>query len=259
MAASANGIDLFSLHNKTVLVAGGTRGIGQAISLRFARAGAKVIANYLRNEKSAEELKAVAAEERLAIALCRADLTSDKGLEQLDSSLQAEGPNLSGLVYCAATGTHRPIDELTDRHFDFTFNLNVRAFFKLVKATKARMSRGSSIVAISSWGASRALPNYSLVGSSKGALEALARHFAAELGPAGVRVNILTAGAVLTDAWKSIPNSESRIAETIRRTPTGRLVTAEEVAYGAQFLCSDAAAGIVGQRLIVDGGAGIMG
>jgi NAD(P)-dependent dehydrogenase (short-subunit alcohol dehydrogenase family) len=259
MAASANGIDLFSLHNKTVLVAGGTRGIGYAISLRFARAGAKVLANYLRNEKAAEELKAVAAEEQLAISLCRADLTSDKGLEQLDSALQVEGPNLSGLVYCAATGIHRPIEELTDRHFDFTFNLNVRAFFKLVKATKARMGRGSSIVAISSWGASRALPNYSLVGSSKGALEALARHFAAELGPAGVRVNILTAGAVLTDAWKAIPNSESRIAETIRRTPTGRLVTAEEVAYGAQFLCSDAAAGIVGQRLIVDGGAGIMG
>jgi enoyl-[acyl-carrier protein] reductase III len=63
---------------------------------------------------------------------------------------------------------------------------------------------------------------------------------------------------VLTDAWKAIPNSESRVAETIRRTPTGRLVTPEEVAYGAQFLCSEASSGIVGQRLIVDGGIGIM-
>jgi enoyl-[acyl-carrier protein] reductase III len=218
-----------------------------------------VIANYLRNEESAEQLKAVAADEHLTISFCRADLTSEKGLEQLDSSLQAQGPNLSGLVYCAATGIHRPIEELTERHFDFTFNLNVRAFFKLVKLTKSRMPGGSSIVAISSWGASRALPYYSLVGSSKGALDALARHFAAELAPVGIRVNILTAGAVLTDAWKAMPNSESRVAETIRRTPTGRLVTAEEVAFGAQFLCSDAAAGVVGQRLIIDGGAGIMG
>jgi enoyl-[acyl-carrier protein] reductase III len=194
----------------------------------------------------------------LTISLCRADLTSEKGLEQLDQVLQESGPHLSGLVYCAATGIHRPIEELTDRHFDWTFNLNVRAFFKLIKLAKARFSKGSSIVAISSWGATRVLPYYSLVGSSKGALEALARHLAAELAPSGIRVNILTAGAVLTDAWKAMPNSEPRITETLRRTPSGRLVTGEEVAFGAQFLCSDAASGIVGHTLILDGGMGIM-
>jgi enoyl-[acyl-carrier protein] reductase III len=97
-----------------------------------------------------------------------------------------------------------------------------------------------------------------LVGSSKGALEALARHLAVELAPRGIRVNILTAGAVLTDAWKAMPNGEARIAETIRRTPAGRLATAEEIAYGAQFLCSDAASGVIGQTLVLDNGAGIM-
>jgi NAD(P)-dependent dehydrogenase (short-subunit alcohol dehydrogenase family) len=256
MSASRN--DLFSLSNKTILVTGGTRGIGQAISLRFARAGATVIANYLRDEKAAENLKAIATDEGLAVKLCRADLTSERGLEQLDRSLQEQGPYLSGLVHCAATGIHRPIEELTERHFDFTFNLNVRAFFKLIKFLMARFSNGSSIVAVSSWGALRALPCYSLVGSSKGALEALARHLAVELAPRGIRVNILTAGAVLTDAWKAMPNGEARIAETIRRTPAGRLATAEEVAYGAQFLCSDAASGVIGQTLVLDNGAGIM-
>ena len=255
---SGTGDDLLCLRNKTILVAGGTRGIGQAISLRLARAGAKVIANYLRNEQTAEQLKAIAAEEHLAISCCRADLTSEKGLEQVDHLLQECGPHLSGLVFCAATGIHRPMEELTERHFDWTFNLNVRAFFKLVKLTKERMRGGASIVAISSWGATRALPYYSVVGSSKGALDALARHFAVELAPVGIRVNILTAGAVLTDAWKAMPNSEQRIAESVRRTPSGRLVTAEEVAYAAQFLCSDAAAGIVGHTMVVDGGWGIM-
>src|SRR5208283_255047 len=172
---SASGNDLFSLRSKTILIAGGTRGIGQAISLRFARAGATVIANYLRNEQAAEHLKAIAMEERLAIVLCRADLTNARGLEQLDRSLQEWGPHLSGLVYCAATGIHRPVEELTERHFDWIFNLNVRAFFTLVKLLMGRFSKGSSIVAVSSWGALRALPAYSLVGSSKGALEALAR------------------------------------------------------------------------------------
>jgi enoyl-[acyl-carrier protein] reductase III len=255
---SASGNDLFSLSNKTFLITGGTRGIGQAISLRFARAGATVIANYLRDEKAADNLKATATEEGLAIVLCRADLTNERGLEQLERSLEEQGPYLSGLVHCAATGIHRPIEELTERHFDWTINLNVRAFFKLVKLLMARFSKGSSIVAVSSWGALRALPCYSLVGSSKGALEALARHLAVELAPRGIRVNILTAGAVLTDAWKAMPNSEARIAETIRRTPAGRLATAEEVAYGAQFLCSDAASGVIGQTLVLDNGAGIM-
>jgi enoyl-[acyl-carrier protein] reductase III len=255
---STGGRDLFSLCGKTILITGGTRGIGQAISLRFARAGATVIANYLRNEESAERLTTLAKEEGLPIALVRADLTSERGLEQLDRSLEQWGPHLSGLVHCAATGVHRPLEELTERHFDWTFNLNVRAFFKLSKLLMGRFFRGSSIVVVSSWGALRALPHYSLVGSSKGALEALARNLAAELAPRGIRVNILTAGAVLTDAWKAIPDSEARIAETIRRTPGQRLATADEVAYGAQFLCSDAAAGIVGHTLVVDGGAGIM-
>jgi NAD(P)-dependent dehydrogenase (short-subunit alcohol dehydrogenase family) len=255
---SVSSDNLFCLRNKVVLVTGGTRGIGLAISLCFARAGATIIANYLRNEQAAEQLKAIAAEERLAVSFCRADLTTEKGLEQLDRGLQECAPQLSGLVYCAATGIHRPLDELTERHFDWTFNLNVRAFFKLIKLVRPRLSSGSSVVAVSSWGASRALPYYSLVGSSKGALEAFARHLAVELAPAGIRVNILTAGAVLTDAWKAMPNSEERIAETVRRTPAGRLVTAEEVAYGAQFLCSDAAAGIVGQTLVIDGGWGVL-
>jgi enoyl-[acyl-carrier protein] reductase III len=254
---SASGDDLFSLRNKTFLITGGTRGIGLAISLRFARSGAAVIANYLRDEKSAQHLEAVAREERLAITLCRADLTTERGLEQLSHSLDENGPQLSGFVHCAATGIHRPIEELTERHFDWTLNLNLRAFFKLVKLLMARFSKGSSIVAVSSWGALRALPSYSLVGSSKGGLESLSRHLAVELAPRGIRVNILTAGAVLTDAWKAMPNNEARLSETIRRTPAGRLVTAEEVAYGAQFLCSDASAGIIGETLVVDGGIGI--
>ena len=255
--ARAGEDNLFSLRNKTVLVTGGTRGIGLAISLRFARAGASVVANYLRDEKSAQHLKEIAEQEHLAIALCRADLTTERGLEHLNQALEQGTPQLSGFVHCAATGIHRPIEELTERHLDWTFNLNLRVFFKLVKLLMERFSKGSSIVAVSSWGALRALPSYTLVGSSKAGLESLARHLAVELAPRGIRVNILTAGAVLTDAWKAMPNSEERIAETIRRTPGGRLVTAEEVAYGAQFLCSDASAGVIGHTLVVDGGAGV--
>lgn len=242
-----------------ILIVGGTRGIGGAISLRFARAGASVIANYVRNQKAAEDLKVRANEEGLLIELCRADVTTSEGVKQIEKSVQDRGEPLTGLVFCAATGVHRGLPELTTRHFDFVFSLNVRAFFELVKVLQNRFSEKSSVIAISSPGAVRALPDYSLTGSSKGALEALARHFAVELASKGIRVNILAPGTVSTEVWKVIPNADTRIAAATAHTPIQRLVTAEEVAYAAQFLCSEAAAGIVGQTLIVDGGLGIIG
>jgi NAD(P)-dependent dehydrogenase (short-subunit alcohol dehydrogenase family) len=250
--------NLFALSG-AVLVVGGTRGIGRAVSLRFARAGASVIANYLRDQNAAEDLKASAEREGLRVLLCRADVTTPRGLEQIEKSVEECNEPLAGLIYCAATGVHREFPELTTRHFDFTFSLNVRAFFELTKALLGRFANGATIVAVSSMGAQRALPYYSLVGSSKGALEALARHLAVELRPRGIRVNILVPGTVPTDVWKTLPEGEKRIAAATARTPGQRLVTTEEVAWAAQFLCSRASAGVVGHTLIVDGGAGIVG
>jgi enoyl-[acyl-carrier protein] reductase III len=250
--------DLYALSGR-FLITGGTRGIGRAISLHFARAGASVIANYLRNQEAAEELAAIAEREGLSIELCRADLTNSRGLEQVERSIQDAGGSITGLVHCAATGVHRAIPELNIRHFDWTFSLNVRAFFELMKVLMDRFSEPSSVVVLSSIGARRALPYYSLVGASKGALESLARHLAVELMPRGIRVNILAPGTVATEVWKALPDAEARIAAAINQTPIGRLVTPEEVASAAHFLCSQASMGIVGQTLVVDGGATIVG
>ncbi len=252
-------VDLFSLQGKRVLVTGGTRGIGRAISMRFARAGAEVVANYVRDPKTAEALSVEAAEEGLPIHLCRADLTSPKGMEQLVALVQERFSTLSTLVHCAATGVHRPFDQLTLRHFDWTFALNSRAFFELVLQLLPRFdAQGGSVLALSSEGATRAIPRYTVVGASKGALEALVRHMAVELAPRRIRVNTLSCGSVQTDAWKTMPDAEKRLSETCCRSPVGRLVTLDEVACSAQFLCSDAASGIVGQALVVDGGVRIV-
>ena len=239
-------IQAFSLKDKNVLVTGGTRGIGHAISLQFARAGATVIANYVRGQKAADALLAQAQQESLHLTLCRADLT-----------VAGLSGGLHGLVHCAATGVHKPFDELTLRHYDWTFALNVRAFFDLVKRILPQFATGASIVAVSSQGALRVVPAYSVVGASKGALEALARHLAVELAPRGIRVNILAPGAIATESWTSMPNAQSRLAELTRRTPISRLVTPDEVAQAAQFLCSDAARSIIGHTLVVDGGASL--
>jgi enoyl-[acyl-carrier protein] reductase III len=242
----------------TFLVTGGTRGIGRAISIQFARAGACVIANYVRNEKAAQELKALVDNEQGRVELCRADLMNQESLKKIDSVIEQTGAPLRGFIHCAATGTHRPAVELTGRHLDWTLAVNVRAFFELVKTLLPRFADGSSVVAVSSLGGVRAISDYAAIGASKGALESLARHLAVELAPRGIRVNILVPGAIATEAWKSIPDGEARLALLASRTPLQRLVTAEEVARAAQFLCSSAATGINGHRLVVDGGASIL-
>ena len=249
--------DIFSLKGKTFLITGGSRGIGKAVSLQFARAGAKIIANYVRDIKAAEKMLAETQKENLSMILLRADLTGAKGLEKIKQAIDELKEPLSGFIHCAATGVHKPLSELTSRHFDLIFALNVRAFFELVNLLLPNFTEGASIVAVSSAGARRAVPSYAFIGSSKAALESLARHMAAELAPKNIRVNILLPGSVLTDAWKAMPDSERRIKNTISRTPLKRLVTAEDVAKAALFLCSDASSGVVGQTLIVDGGASI--
>jgi enoyl-[acyl-carrier protein] reductase III len=245
---------LFSLNGRTILVTGGTRGLGKAISLQLARGGATVIANYVRNENAAKSLAEAAGPESLDIRLCRADISTPQGVESLDTFLAQESPDLSGFIHCAATGVHKALDELTLRHFDWTYALNVRAFFETTRRLLPRFRDGSSIIAVSSAGAERAAHHYCLVGSSKAALESLARHFAAELAPNGIRVNTISPGTLKTEAWDVLPNSDQRLSEAAARAPLGRLVTLEEVARTAHFLSSDAASGIIGQTIVVDGG-----
>ena len=159
--------NLFSIAERCFLVTGGTRGIGRSISLQFARAGATVFANYVRNLESAESLRFIAQRENLDIRLIRADLTSQKGLEKIELTLNTKGI-LSGIVSCAATGIHKPLSELTTRHLDWVFALNVKAFFELIQRLKKRLKEGASIVVVSSEGALRAVPSYIFVGASKG-------------------------------------------------------------------------------------------
>jgi enoyl-[acyl-carrier protein] reductase III len=118
--------------------------------------------------------------------------------------------------------------------------------------------RGGSIVAVSSLGATHAIPFYGAVGASKAALEALVRHLAIENAAHGVRVNVVSGGAVDTDALKFFPNREEILEDSLKRTPAARLVTPGDMADAVLFLVSDLAQMVHGQTLVVDGGCSIV-
>jgi enoyl-[acyl-carrier protein] reductase III len=238
-----------SFDGASVLVTGGSRGIGKAIALRFASLGAKRIAiGYMRGDRAAEEtaseLEAAGAEP----VLVRGNVASQRVADEV----AALGP-LNVLVHAAATGVLRPALETEDKHWDWTLSANARALLSLTRVAAPSMPTGSSVVGISSLGSIRVLDNYTLVGVSKAALEALVRYLAVELAPRGIRVNAVSAGVVETGALEHFPNKEAML-EGGARNPVGRLVEPEDVAACVTFLCSPEADMIRGHTLVVDGG-----
>jgi enoyl-[acyl-carrier protein] reductase III len=237
-----------SLDGSSVLVTGGTRGIGLAIALRLVRDGAsRAVLGYMRNDTAAE---AAAEQVRTAGAepvLVRGEISKEKVVAELAS----HGP-YRVVVHNAATGVVRAALETEDKHWDWTLNANARALLALARATAPTMPDGSSIVAISSLGSQRVLENYVLIGASKAALESVVRYLGVELAPR-IRVNAVSGGVVETGALEHFPNKEEML-RSVERTPAGRLAEPDDIAGAVSFLCSDDAAMICGQTLIVDGG-----
>jgi enoyl-[acyl-carrier protein] reductase III len=238
----------------SVLVTGGSRGIGKAIALRFVELGAaRVGIGYLRNDRAAEETAGEVQSAGAEAVLLRGNVASARILDEV-----AERGPWDVLVHNAATGVIRPALETEDKHWDWTLNANARALLSLTRATAPSMAEGSSIVALSSLGSIRVLENYTLVGTSKAALEALVRYLAVELAPRRIRVNAVSAGVIETQALEHFPNREQMLAMARNRTPAGRMVEPADVADAVMFLCSPGAEMIRGQTLVVDGGYSLL-
>jgi enoyl-[acyl-carrier protein] reductase III len=239
---------------RVALVTGGSGGIGRAISTLMARQGADVIIHYLRNRRGAEEVAEEVSRLGRRAATVGGNLTDDATYQALAETVSQFG-GLDFLISNAATGVIRPMEELTYRHFRWVTDVNTWATLRLVQVLLPHMKgRDGRVVAITSDGGTRAVPDYTLVGIAKGGLESLVRHLVVDLGPLGITVNAVCPGIVETKGIATWPEREHLLEKNRRYTPNGRAVQPDDVAGVVALLCSPLAAMVQGQTIKVDGG-----
>jgi enoyl-[acyl-carrier protein] reductase III len=246
--------------NKVALVTGGSRGIGRACVMKFAGLGADVVVNYSRSAEHADATAHEAAALGVRALAVQADMGERDQIVSLFERVRSELGRLDILVNSAARGLERPrgaIDSLP-RHLQHTIDVNLFGPWFCAQEASKLMPDGGAIVNLLSPGAQRYLPRYAPVGVSKGALASLTTYLAVELAPRGIRVNGVSSGLVAdSDGVRMLP--PELLDRYSSATPAGRLVTPEEVADAVAFLCSDAAAMVIGHVLLVDGGYSLQG
>ncbi len=253
-----------ALAHKIVLVTGSGRGIGRELAIHFARRGANVVVNFFRNRQPAEETAQIIRDLGRRAIVVKANVGDLTQLAQLFTQTEEAFGGLDYYIHNAASGYNRAALEQKPRGWEWTMNINARSLlFGAQKAAGLMKSRGGgAIVAISSPGASRVLPDYAVVGASKAAIESLVRYLGVELAPQHIRVNAVSPGMVETEALSHFPvfqeNESQLISEVRKHTPAGRLCSPADVAHLVEFLCSEEANMICGQTIVLDGGFSLL-
>jgi enoyl-[acyl-carrier protein] reductase III len=249
-----------SMSQKVALITGSSRGIGKAAALRLAKEGYDIVINYARSKKSALETAAEIEALGRKVLIVKANVGDVSKIKDMFSQINDEFGRLDVFVSNAASGVQRPIMELEENHWDWTLNINSKALLFCAQEAAKLMEKngGGKIVSISSLGSIRYLKNYTVVGVSKAALEALTRYLAVELAPKGITVNAVSGGAVDTEALKHFPNREEILQEAKEKTPAGRMVELDDMVNCVMFLLSDQSSMIRGQTIIVDGGISLL-
>lgn len=243
---------------KVALVTGSSRGIGKATAIQLAKEGYDLVINYARSKTGALETAAeIEALGRKALVV-KANVGDVDKIKQLFETIKNEYGRLDVFVNNAASGVQRPLMELEESHWDWTMNINSKALLFCAQEAAKLMDKGGKIVSISSLGSIRYLKNYTVVGVSKAALEALTRYLAVELAEKNIIVNAVSGGAVDTEALKHFPNREELLEEAKKKTPAGRMVEIEDMVNAIMFLLSDDSSMIRGQTIIVDGGISLL-
>ena len=244
------------LEGKVAIVTGASKGIGASIARHLAAEGAAVVVNYASSRDGADRVVAdITAKGGRAVAV-QADVARAGDVERLFAESARTFSRLDILVNNAGTYAFLPLEQLTETHFHRHFDLNVLGLLLASQqALKHFGPSGGSIINISSLASTVGLANSSVYSASKGAVEALTRALAAELGPRNIRVNAISPGVVDTEGNRDTGFLEGDVRKDVEaRTPLRRIGQPRDVAPAAVFLASDDAAWITGETLLVAGG-----
>jgi enoyl-[acyl-carrier protein] reductase III len=248
-----------ALAGKVALVTGAARGIGRATARKLAAEGCDVAVNYYNSAEAAESLcEEIRGFGRRAVAI-QGSVGMPDSVDEMFAEFGKHFERVDIVVSNAASGVLKNTIDMTLKHWRWCLETNALALNLLAQRALPMMREGGRIIAMSSLGAQRAMPGYGFIGASKAALEALARALAQELGPRGIRVNVVSAGVVDTDALTYFPNREELLSNFAERSPAGPVLTPDDVAGAVYLLCLPEAAMINGHTLVVDGGFAISG
>ncbi len=244
---------------KIALITGASRGIGRSIAELLSQEGADIVLNYLRNEDAARETEKILRQQGSRVLSVQANVGNPKEAESLVQATGREFGKIDILVHNAALGAFKPVFQLRVNQWDLSLDVNAKAFLVLSQSALPWMLKdGGSLIALSSLGSRRYIPNYGAIGISKAALESVVRYLAVELAPKKIRVNAVSGGLVDTDASRAFPEQERFWKEVIQRTPAGRIGKPGDLARVVAFLASEDASWIYGQTVIADGGLSLV-
>ncbi|WP_410586364.1 SDR family oxidoreductase [Amycolatopsis sp. lyj-23] len=241
--------------DRICLVTGGSKGQGRAIARELARGGGHVIVNWFHDLDAARQTVADILAEGGSAEHLRASVAKQEAVEEMFADVARRHGRLDVLVNNAARGVFEPGHVLTDRDWERAIDTNVHGPRRCCRAAFPLMrERGGAIVNLGSIGTSVVIDNYSCVAVCKGALEQLTKYLAVEFGPHGIRVNMASAGMLVSKTVDLFPRSEEVLAATVAGTPLGRLGTVEEHAKLVAFLASPDASWMTGENVVNDGG-----
>lgn len=247
------------LAGKVALISGGAKGIGRATAIKLATAGCDVAINYYNSHADATNVcKLIRSYGRRSIAI-QGNVRDPESVEEILSNFFLSFDRLDILVSNAASGVLKPVLEMNRKHWRWCMETNALALVLLCQAAVKKMSSDGRIIALSSLGSSRAIPDYGFVGASKAALESLVRSLSQELGQTGIRVNAVSAGVVDTEALSHFRNRKQLLDSFSQRNPTGVSMVPDHIADAVYLLCLPEANMINGHTLVVDGGFAVSG
>jgi 3-oxoacyl-[acyl-carrier protein] reductase len=253
---------MINLAGKIAIITGASRGIGAATAIKFAEAGARgIIINYNRDQDAAKRV-ALRCEALGAEALpVRADVSRVQSVEKMVRAAVERFGSLDILVANAGIWKEAAIEEMTEREWDETVNLNLKSIYACCKAAARAMlpERRGALILISSTAGQRGEAFHSHYAATKGAIIAMTKSLAAELGPRGITVNCVAPGWVATDMTADALNDPKQRRKIRELIPLGRVATPEEIAGPILFLASDLASHVNGEVLNVNGGSVLCG